>query len=104
GLETLALRRPRARVLTTFVIWAALALPLALVTGRAQSLSAEGFESPLVRRPVVALDALERTSTLVTVALAVAALVLVTWAARRQRMAGAAAALFVAPLLPVLGL
>ena len=58
GLERLALRRPRAQVLTTFAIWGLLALPMAWVTGRSQPIAAEGFESPLLGRPVVALDAI----------------------------------------------
>ena len=58
GLERLALQRSRARVLTTFAVWALLALPMVWVTSRAQPLTAEGFESPLLGRPVVALDAL----------------------------------------------
>ena len=128
ALERLALGRPWRRALTTSGIWVALALPMAWVTSRAQPITAQGFESPWLGRPVLALDAigfylgklvwptglsidhgrmpltvLASPGTFLTVAFALAVLGLCAWGARRQPLVGAAAVMFVGPLLPVLG-
>jgi protein O-mannosyl-transferase len=129
AIEGLALRRPRARLITTFAVWALLALPMLLVTRQVQPLPPVVSEVPLLGRVVVALDAvafylgklawplslttdygrkpvrvLSDPATIATVAIALAAMIGGWWAARRRPLIGAAGLLFVGALLPVLGL
>jgi protein O-mannosyl-transferase len=129
ALERLALGRPRAVALATSAAWAALALPMLWLTREAQPLPASVAGVPLAGRPVVALDALgfylgklllpldlaidyghrplrvlSDGKTVATVAIALAALAACWWAARRERLLGAAGLVFVAALLPTSGL
>ena len=129
ALEGVVLRRPRARVVGTFLTWVLLGIPLLWVTYHAQPVSPEVAGVPMLARPLVALDAigfylaklllpldlaidygrkpyriLYDPRTFLHLALALGALAACWWAAHRNRLFLAAGLSFVGALLPVLGL